>query len=155
MRRQSHSSAADWGEAATGSGMEFWLPGWESCSEAYPASWVSLWQSWKPTDISWYKAGRVEVSGKASVGCKTGTVKQDRFSFFYVSLPFPLLETPLTYAGSKCRELGPYWEIPEDPPSKISLGIRKRSRHQFRSVKVFPLMLCWTSVREPNILMNL
>lgn len=36
MRRQSHRSAADQGEAATSLGMEFWLLGWESCSRAHP-----------------------------------------------------------------------------------------------------------------------
>lgn len=83
--RQSHSSAADWREAARNLGTESWLPGWESCYGAYPANCVCLWQSWKPTGISRCKAGCVEVGGKAALGCsivtKTGAVRRNDFLF--------------------------------------------------------------------------
>lgn len=138
MRRQSHRSAADQGEAATSLGMEFWLPGWESCSKAHPAS---LCICGRAGNQQIFHDIRLDVlKSVVKLLLAAGLALQSKNNWFFSFSPYwhHFCLTP------KWRELGPKWETPEDPPSKVSPGLQKMSRSCFASIKVFPLMLYWT-----------
>lgn len=139
MRRQSHSSTAGRGEAATSSGMEFWLPGWESCSKAHPASLCVCGRAGNQPIFHDRRLDVLKLVVKFLLAARL--VLQSRMVFFFKMF------LPLAGTSSDLHRLNaesPYWEIPGDSPN-ISLGVQKPSRWQFRSTKVFALMLCWTS----------
>lgn len=139
MRRQSHRSAADQGEAATSLGMEFLAPRLGKLLQSTSSKFVCICG----------RAGNQQIFHDIRLGVLKSVVKlllaagpalQSKNNYFILS---PLAGTT-TCLTPKWRELGPKGEIPEDSPSKISPGLQKLSRSCFASIKVFPLMLYWT-----------